>query len=76
MPKKMIRCPKCGSSNVSNVSIIIPPLRGKRQIKGKQWPEPYNDEPPDKVIRPKIDFNHQYYCNSCKHYFGGCWGGA
>ena len=76
-------CPKCGSKNVSGV-MPKPPLRGRQYTlsaesvgkTSKQWPEPHNDDPPDKVIRPKIDFNHQYYCNSCGHYFGGSWGGA
>ena len=69
-------CPKCGSKNVSGV-MPKPPLRGGSLRKsGKQWPEPWNDDPPDKVIKPMIDFNHQYYCNACDHYFGGSWGGA
>jgi len=68
-------CPKCGSSNVSGL-MPNPPLRGGLHKTEKQWPEPHNDEPPDKYIKPAMDFNHTHYCNSCGHYFGGGWGGA
>ena len=67
-------CPKCGSKNVSNVTTSLPSRGGGLLIAPKQWPEPY-DDPPDKFSKPIMDFNHPYYCNSCKHYFGGSWGG-
>ena len=68
-------CPKCGSKNISNVT-SEPLSSGMPGINSKQFPEPWNDEPDDHYIPPTlIDFNHEYYCNSCGHYFGGSWGG-
>ena len=66
-------CPKCGSRNISNVTSSLPSRGGGLQTNGDLFPK---NDPPDKFTKPIMDFNHPHYCNSCKHYFGGSWGGA
>jgi hypothetical protein len=74
--KMKLNCPKCGGRSVSNVTSRLPLKGGGLQTTNKQWPEPHNDDPPDKFVRPMTDFNHPFYCNSCGYYFGGGFGGA
>jgi hypothetical protein len=68
-------CPKCGGKNVSKVTMRLS-KSGSPVKTGKQWPEPYNDEPPEHYLPPIMDFNHTHHCNSCGHFFGGSWVGA
>jgi ribosomal protein L37AE/L43A len=70
-------CPKCGSKDISKIKTGLPLGRSGGLTKtGKQWPEPYNDEPTEYHLPPMMDFNHTHHCNSCGHSFGGSWGGA
>jgi predicted RNA-binding Zn-ribbon protein involved in translation (DUF1610 family) len=69
-------CPKCGSRNVSKITTRLPLRKNGLQKTGKQYPEPYNDEPPEHYMPPIMDFNHTHRCNSCGHFFGSSWGGV
>jgi PHP family Zn ribbon phosphoesterase len=61
-------CPKCGSNHISNVTSRLPLVGGGLSKINKHYPE--NDPPKYKYVRPAQDFNFNYYCNSCGHYFG------
>ena len=64
------KCPKCGSQNVSSVTLGLSSQSGGLRKTAKTLEQ--ESPAPDKFIKPNmIDFNHKYYCNSCKHYFGG-----